>query len=33
MEEQLKEWKEEKNKSFDGLWDDMKRDMLTKQEN
>ena len=33
MEEQLKEWKAEKTKSFDGLWDDMKRDMLTKQEN
>jgi hypothetical protein len=29
----LKTWKEEKTKSFDGLWDDMKRDMLTKQEN
>jgi hypothetical protein len=28
-----KTWKEEKTKSFDGLWDDMKRDMLTKQEN
>ncbi|MES2005669.1 MAG: DUF4407 domain-containing protein [Bacteroidota bacterium] len=33
MQEQLKTWKEEKLKSFDGLWDDMKRDMLTKQEN
>ena len=33
MQEQLKTWKEEKTKSFDGLWDDMKRDMLTKQEN
>jgi hypothetical protein len=33
MTEQLKNWKEEKTKSFDGLWDDMKRDMLTKQEN
>lgn len=33
MMEQLKTWKEEKTKSFDGLWDDMKRDMLTKQEN
>ena len=33
MQEQIKEWKEEKIKSFDGLWDDMKRDMLTKQEN
>jgi hypothetical protein len=30
---QLKEWKEENTKSFDGLWDDMKKDMLTKQEN
>jgi hypothetical protein len=30
---QLASWKEEKTKSFDGLWDDMKRDMLTKQEN
>ncbi|MEO7530554.1 MAG: DUF4407 domain-containing protein [Sediminibacterium sp.] len=33
MLEQLQNWKEEKTKSFDGLWDDMKRDMLTKQEN
>lgn len=33
MQEELKTWKEEKTKSFDGLWDDMKRDMLTKQEN
>ncbi len=33
MTEQLQTWKEEKTKSFDGLWDDMKRDMLTKQEN
>lgn len=33
MMERLKEWKEEKTKSFDGMWDDMKRDMLTKQEN
>jgi hypothetical protein len=29
----LKTWKDEKTKSFDGLWEDMKRDMLTKQEN
>lgn len=28
----LKTWKEEKTKSFDGLWEDMKNDMLTKQE-
>jgi hypothetical protein len=33
MMEQLKTWKEEKTKSFDGLWDDMKREMLTKEEN
>ena len=33
MQEQLKKWKEENTKSFDGLWNDMKRDMLTKQEN
>ena len=33
MQEQIKEWKEEKIKSFDGLWEDMKRGMLTKQEN
>ena len=33
MQESLKEWKEEKTKSFDAVWDDMKRDMLTKQEN
>ncbi len=33
MQQELKTWKEEKTKSFDGLWDDMKRDMLTKQEN
>ncbi|MES2330981.1 MAG: DUF4407 domain-containing protein [Bacteroidota bacterium] len=33
MMDQLAAWKEEKTKSFDGLWDDMKRDMLTKQEN
>ncbi len=33
MMEQLTKWKEEKQTSFDGLWDEMKRDMLTKQEN
>ncbi|MEO8174183.1 MAG: DUF4407 domain-containing protein [Sediminibacterium sp.] len=33
MMDQLANWKEEKTRSFDGLWDDMKRDMLTKQEN
>ncbi len=33
MMEQLIKWKEEKQTSFDGLWDEMKRDMLTKQEN
>jgi hypothetical protein len=33
MMDQLATWKDEKTKSFDGLWDDMKRDMLTKQEN
>lgn len=30
---QVKNWKEDKDKSFDGMWDDMKKDMLTKQEN
>lgn len=29
----MKEWKESDNKSFDELWEDMKRDMLTRQEN
>ncbi len=33
MKEQLKEWKENKTKSFDSTWEDLKRDMLTKQEN
>ncbi len=33
MQTRIKEWKEEKLTSFDGLWDEMKRDMLTKQEN
>ena len=33
MQEQLKEWKENKIKRFDGVWKDLKRDMLTKQEN
>ncbi len=33
MTTQLKEWKAGENKSFDGLWEDMKREMLTKQEN
>lgn len=30
---QVKNWQEEPAKSFDSVWDDMKRDMLTKQEN
>ncbi len=33
MNERLKIWKDEKNASFDGMWDDLKKDMLTKQEN
>jgi hypothetical protein len=33
MMSQVKLWKEDKDKSFDSVWDDMKRDMLTKQEN
>lgn len=33
MTAQLKAWKEGENKSFDGLWEDLKREMLTKQEN
>lgn len=33
MVTQLKAWKEGENKSFDGLWEDVKREMLTKQEN
>lgn len=28
----MQEWKESDNKSFDALWEDMKRDMLTRQE-
>lgn len=32
MTAQLKAWKAGENKSFDGLWEDMKREMLTKQE-
>lgn len=33
MQDRLKTWKEEKTASFDGVWDDMKKDMLTKQDN
>ncbi|HEY1020306.1 MAG TPA: DUF4407 domain-containing protein [Sediminibacterium sp.] len=33
MTTQLQAWKEGENKSFDGLWEDLKREMLTKQEN
>lgn len=33
MQAQIKKWKEEETKSFDSVWDDMKKDMLTKQEN
>lgn len=33
MESQIKAWKEDQDKSFDSTWNDMKRDMLTKQEN
>lgn len=33
MQSQIKAWKEDQEKSFDSIWDDMKRDMLTKQEN
>jgi hypothetical protein len=33
MQSQIKAWKEDQTKSFDSIWDDMKRDMLTKQEN
>lgn len=33
MQDRLQAWKEEKSASFDGMWDDMKKDMLTKQEN
>lgn len=33
MAAQLKAWREGEHKSFDGLWEEMKREMLTKQEN
>jgi len=33
MAAQLKAWKAGESKSFDGLWEDLKREMLTKQEN
>eukprot|EP01136_Pigoraptor_vietnamica_P012172 Opistho-1_new@51815 len=33
MTAQLKAWKAGENKSFDSLWEEMKREMLTKQEN
>ncbi len=33
MQDRLKTWKEDKAASFDGVWDDMKKDMLTKQDN
>jgi hypothetical protein len=33
MIERLQTWKQEKNASFDGVWDDLKRDFLSKQEN
>ncbi len=33
MKDRIGEWKEEKDKSFDSLWNETKRDMLTKQEN
>ena len=33
MEDRLQAWKEEKSASFDGMWGDMKKDILTKQEN
>lgn len=33
MMEKLKSWKEEKQASFDGMWEDLKRDMMTRQEN
>jgi hypothetical protein len=32
MEQQFKEWSNNKNESFDGFWGKVKRDMLTKQE-
>ncbi len=33
MRAQIQAWKEGETKSFDSMWDDMKKDMLTKQEN
>jgi hypothetical protein len=33
MLERLQAWKQEKTASFDSMWEEMKRDMLTKQEN
>lgn len=33
MRAQIQAWKEGETKSFDSLWDDIKKDMLTKQEN
>lgn len=33
MFNQIKSWKADENKSFDSIWDDMKKGMLTKQEN
>jgi len=33
MMSQIKAWKADETKSFDSMWEEMKRDMLTKQEN
>ena len=33
MRERLQQWKESDNKSFDTLWESLKRDVLTRQEN
>lgn len=33
MREQLRRWKESDNKSFDDMWENLKRDVLTRQEN
>jgi len=33
MRERLQRWKESDNTSFDKLWESLKRDVLTKQEN
>ena len=33
MRSQIQAWKEGETKSFDSMWDDIKKDMLTKQEN